>query len=231
MISIIIPVYNREKIIAKTLDSILAQTYKDFEVVLVNDGSTDNSGKAAEKYKENFSKANIKYEIVHQQNQGAQKARNNGYKLTKGEYLLFCDGDATLSPKALETLLTTLKNHPESSYAYSSFLWGKKLFRVFPFDSEKLKKMPYIHTMALIRREHFPGFDESIKKFQDWDLWLTMLEKGYEGVWIDQVLFQIHPGGTMSSWLPAFAYKYFPFLKTVKIYNDAKEIIKNKHRL
>jgi hypothetical protein len=147
--------------------------------------------------------------------------------------LFFCDADAVLKPRALEKMLYTLESNPTASYCYSSFLWGRKTFKLWPFDPEKLKEMPYIHSMSLIRREHFPesGWDESIKKLQDWDLWLTMLENGYYGVYIDEVLFKVKPGGTISSWLPAFAYKYFKFLPAVKKYNRAVKIIKEKHNL
>jgi len=87
--------------------------------------------------------------------------------------------------------------------------------------------------MALIKRADFPvgGWDESIKKFQDWDLWLTMLNAGKSGVWVDKVLFKIAPGGSISSWLPSFAYKLFPFLPSVKKYQAAMAVIKNKHGL
>jgi hypothetical protein len=99
------------------------------------------------------------------------------------------------------------------------------------FSAEKLTKMPYIHTMALIKRKDFPatGWDESIKKLQDWDLWLTMLEQGKIGYWVHQVLFTVAPGGIYSSWLPSAAYKLLPFLPAVKKYQAAVKIIKTKH--
>jgi len=93
--------------------------------------------------------------------------------------------------------------------------------------------MPYINPMALLRREHFPvgGWDESIKKFQDWDLWLTVLEAGHQGIFVPEVLYSVSTGGTMSVWLPAFAYKLCPFLPAVKKYWAAMKIIKQKHNL
>lgn len=232
MISIIIPVYNGAAKIAKTLESIKKQSYQDFEVIIVNDGSTDGVDNVCASYLKKI-ETNQFYLFINQVNQGAPAARNRGYKESKGEYLFFCDDDAVLSPLALETMLMALETHPEASYAYSSFMWGKKLFKLGEFDSEKLCQMPYIHTMSLIRREDFPegGWDISIKKLQDWDLWLTMLEKGKIGVWIPQVLFTISPGGVYSSWLPSFAYKLFPFLKAVKKYKQALKIVKEKHGL
>lgn len=237
MISIIIPIYNQAGKIGKCLDGILNQTYKDYEVIIVNDGSSDDFNKIIEKFLQTnssrLSELKKPLRIFSQENKGAPAARNRGYREARGEYLFFCDADAILKPEALKTMLNGLKQHPKASYAYSSFYWGKKLFKLGPFDAEKLKKAPYIHTMSLIRREHFPagGWDESIKKLQDWDLWLAMLEQGHVGVWIDKILFSVQPGGTISNWLPSFAYKLLPFLPTVKKYNKAMEIIKKKHHL
>lgn len=237
MISIIIPIYNQADKIGKCLDSILNQTYKDYEVIIVNDGSSDDFNKTIERFLQTSSSrlGELKkpLQIFSQGNKGAPAARNRGYREAGGDYLFFCDADAVLKPEALKTMLNGLKQRPTASYAFSSFLWGRKLFKLGPFDAEKLKKAPYIHTMSLIRREHFPasGWDESIKKLQDWDLWLTMLKQRRSGVWIDKVLFKVQPGGTISSWLPSFAYKLLPFLPSVKKYKKAMEIIKKKHNL
>lgn len=230
MISIIIPVYNGEKTIINTVKSIESQTYRDFEVVIVNDGSRDNTRSVFEKFLESF-KVENNYYFINQENKGAPAARNRGFKESRGEYLFFCDADAVLKNDTLEKMVQVLESNQEVAYTYSSFYWGKKLFKLWPFDAEKLQKMPYIHTMSLIRRNAFPGWDESVKKLQDWDLWLTMLENGHQGFFIDEALFKIKPGGTISSWLPAFAYKAFPFLPSVKKYNQALKVIKDKHNL
>ncbi|MEA3463634.1 MAG: glycosyltransferase family A protein [Patescibacteria group bacterium] len=231
MISIIIPVYNQAKKLSQCLDSILRQTYSNYEIIIVNDGSTDNIEKVMQQQITTFGN---KLSIIGQGNKGAPSARNKGFSKSQGEYILFCDADAILKPQALEVMFKTLQGNPKASYAYSSFLWGRKLFRLWPFNAKKLKTMPYIHSTSLIRREHFPAvsWDESIKKLQDWDLWLTMLEQGHIGIWINQVLFTISGGGyTMSSWLPSFTYKLLPFLPSVKKYNKAVEIIKEKHKI
>jgi len=232
MISIIIPVYNQAEKIIKTLASIERQTWRDFEVIIVNDGSSDGVENICAAYFKK-TKTDNHYFFINQKNQGAPAARNRGLQEAKGDYLFFCDADAVIFPEALETMFRTLEANPVVSYAYSSFMWGKKLFKLTAFDPEKLKKMPYIHTMALIKRADFPvgGWDINIKKLQDWDLWLTMLDNGKFGVWIPQVLFMVSPGGTISSWLPSFAYKFFPFLAEVKKYNQALKIVKEKHGL
>jgi hypothetical protein len=228
MISIVIPVYNQAKKLAKCLDSITEQSYKNYEVIVVNDGSQENIGVVIDKFKPVFG-AKLKY--LMQNNQGAPVARNHGAKEAKGDFLLFCDADLVMQPNMLQTMLKTLKNNERASYAYSSFKFGPKTFKLWDFDEAKLKQMPYITTTSLIRTKDFPGFDENLKKFQDWDLWLTMLEQGHTGVWIDEVLFSVAGGGTMSSWLPSPAYKLMPWLGPVRKYKKAMEIIKKKHNL
>lgn len=232
MISIIIPVYNGAMTIVKTLESINKQTNQDFEVIIVNDGSIDDVDNVCARYFKKI-KSDKNYLFINQSNLGAPAARNRGFAEAKGNYLFFCDDDAVLHPQALEIMLTTLENHSEASYSYSSFMWGKKLFKLNAFDPDKLRHMPYIHTMALIRRVDFPsdGWDVNIKKLQDWDLWLTMLDNGKIGVFIPQILFTVSPGGIISSWLPSFAYKLLPFLPAVKKYNQALKIVKEKHGL
>ncbi len=224
MISIIIPVYNQAKKLEQCLASLDKQTYKDLEIIIVDDGSKDSVESCIK---------NIECKIIRQENKGAPAARNRGYKEAQGDYILFCDADSILKPMALEIMLNVLVNHPEVSYTYSNFLWGKKLFRLKQFSKKEIEAGPCIHTMSLIRREHFPkqGWDESIKKLQDWDLWLSMLKEGHNGIWIDKILLKIQLGGTISSWLPKFAYKIFPFLPQVKKYRKAITILKKKHNL
>jgi glycosyltransferase involved in cell wall biosynthesis len=233
MISIIIPAYNRSEQLRCCLDSIMAQTFKNFEVIIINDGSTDNSLDIAKEYKKKFEEVNINCKIIDQENKGAPNARNHGFQASKGEYVIFCDADAILQRSCLWDMVNALQNNPEASYAYSSFYWGNKFFKLQPFDGKKLRQMPYIHTISLIRTKAFPttGWDEGIKKLQDWDLWLTMLEEGHQGIWLDKNLFRVCPNGNISSWLPSFAYKIFPFLPAAKKYLAAVRSVKEKHGL
>ncbi|MBU0722442.1 glycosyltransferase family 2 protein [Patescibacteria group bacterium] len=228
MISIIIPVYNQAEHLMHCLVSIKKQTYDNYEIIVVNDGSTDNVIAVIEKFKQIFG-FNLTYS--EQENKGASAARNKGDKLAKGEYIIFCDADVVMKPTMLELMLNTLKHNQSASFCYSSFILGYKKFKLWSYDVEKLKIMPYIHTTSLIKKEHFPGFDETLKKFQDWDLWLTMLDHGHAGVWVNQVLFKVAVTGTqtMSNWLPSFIYKLLPWLPAVKKYNQAMSIIKKKH--
>ncbi|MGL6107353.1 bifunctional glycosyltransferase/CDP-glycerol:glycerophosphate glycerophosphotransferase [Romboutsia sp.] len=102
-ISIIIPVYNVEEYISYTLDSVLNQTLKEIEIILIDDGSTDNSKTIIEEYSKKYN--NIK--IIYQQNSGPSKARNRGIELAKGEFITFADSDDILPPKSLEVRYNT----------------------------------------------------------------------------------------------------------------------------
>ncbi len=229
-ISVIIPAYQHAREIPLCLDSIFRQTFTDFEVIVVNDGSTDRTLEALAPYRDRIT-------VVTQENRGAPAARNRGFTLSRGPYVLFCDADVVMRPEYLATMLATLERHPEASYAYSSFRYGLKKFRSWPFDADRLRTMNYIMTSSVIRREHFPGFDESIRRFQDWDLWLTMLEQGRIGVWIPEILFTVIPHKEgISRWLPRFAYR-FPWkkfgirIRAVDAFVAAERIIKEKHHL
>ena len=100
-VSIIIPIYNNEKYLMESIDSVLNQTFQDFEIISINDGSTDNSLKILEEY----AKKDSRIKIVTQENKGAGSARNEGLKLAKGEYLAFLDGDDFYNLDFLEKML------------------------------------------------------------------------------------------------------------------------------
>ncbi|OGG43102.1 hypothetical protein A2841_03855 [Candidatus Kaiserbacteria bacterium RIFCSPHIGHO2_01_FULL_48_10] len=231
LVSVIIPTYQHADELPGCLESLFSQTISPSEIIVVNDGSTDHTKEILQPYEARGVR------VINQQNQGAPSARNRGFDTSTGEFVLFCDADVVLRPDALEKMLQTLEAHPKTSYAYSSFQFGFKTFTLWPFDAEKLRRMPYIHTSSLIRREYFPRFDESLKRLQDWDLFLTLLEQGHEGVWVPEILFTVKARKNgMSEWLPSFIYKIpWPVLgytpKAVRKYRQAESIIRQKHHL
>lgn len=106
-VSIIVPVYNVDSYIRKCIDSILTQTYTDYELILVDDGSTDMSGDICEKY----SVKDSRVKVIHKINGGQSSARNIGIDNAKGEYLSFIDADDYVSPIMIETLLNLIDNN------------------------------------------------------------------------------------------------------------------------
>ncbi len=101
LISVIIPVYNVEEYLRECVDSVLCQTYKNFEIILVDDGSTDSSGKICDEYIEKDERVTV----IHQKNGGLSAARNAGISETNGDYVYFLDSDDYITENALETLL------------------------------------------------------------------------------------------------------------------------------
>lgn len=238
MISVIIPTYKEARHLTQTLDHLLNQTYQNFEIIIIDDGLYKEARENIEKYLENKNKGNIK--LIKQTPAGAPTARNKGVGESKGEFLFFCDDDVILKKEALEKLESALRKNPEVSYVYCDFYLGFKSFKTFDFNAERLKKMPYISVISLVRRDHFPGYDQSLKKFQDWDLWLTMLKNKHIGFHLPEILFKALPRKQgLSSWLPSFVYKIpwriFPFKffvpQAIKKYQEGMRIIKEKHQL
>lgn len=232
-IAVVIPCFNHSNVLRRTLEGIVKQKLKPQEVVVVDDGSTDNPASIVEDFKTTLPIRFIRFE----ENRGAPAARNEGARQTTSSLLLFLDADAELVPNALETFAQTLDEHLETDFAYANFLWGAKRFKAQPFDVVELKRRNFIHTSSLMRRSVFPGFDESLKKFQDWDLWLTMAERGSKGVWINRELYRIEPRRDgLSRWLPRVAYlipwQKLGFIpKDVTKYREAEEIVRKKHRI
>jgi glycosyltransferase involved in cell wall biosynthesis len=147
-----------------TLDSLANQTFKDFVI----------------------------YEIEDTEYRGAPWARNEGFiRAPKNEFTLFSDNDIAWEPTALETLINALKDNPDAAYAYGSY----EVEGVIgigdsqDFDGAELVRRNYISTMSLIRTHLFNGFDETLGRLQDWDLWLSMLWDGYKGIYCGKKIF------------------------------------------
>lgn len=101
LISVIIPVYNVEEYLRECIDSVLSQTYENYEIILVNDGSTDSSGKICDEYAEGYQHITV----IHKENSGPSKTRNVGLEAAKGEYIYFLDSDDYIDKKTFEKLL------------------------------------------------------------------------------------------------------------------------------
>lgn len=230
MISIIIPTYQEAKVLPNTLRSLFKQSIQDVEILLIDDGSTDDTESKVQPFLSRIQYSKRPHE-------GRQQARNFGLKHAKGEYVIVCDADIQMRSDCLEKMLRGLEENPSAAFAYSSFRWGWKKFASFPFDAERLKKMNYINMASLVRREMHPGFDESIGRLQDWDVWLTIATKGGSGIYIPEQLFSIgeHRGG-LSRWLPSIAYK-IPWKKigvavpSLESYDHWKKFIQHKHSI
>lgn len=129
MISVIVPIYNVEKYIVKCLESIVNQDYKDFELLLVNDGTKDNSIELANNY---LKEKDINYKVINKENGGLASARNAGIKQAKGDYISFIDSDDTIAPNFLSTFKENIEKE-NVDFAFSNFEFVKE--QTYPIDS------------------------------------------------------------------------------------------------
>jgi len=171
MISIIIPTYNCAKYLRKCLESLKLQTFKDYEIIVVDDGSTDKTAEVIEDFYLTY---------IYQPHQNANVARNLGYKNADEDrpYVIFCDADCVYKPNFLMELYRGLESNPNAPFAYGNFYFKGEMLMAHTtgeFNYIHLLNENYIDTSALIRKEFFPGFDENLKRLQDWDLWLNIV--------------------------------------------------------
>lgn len=235
LISIIIPVYNHARELRHSFASILHQVYSQLEIIVVDDGSTDNFDFVIDGIIAKH--ANLKIKVIRQSNHGAASARNVGLNSASGQLVIFWDADTLARPDMLSLLKQALDAKPEGAYAYSDYKFGWKKMPSQCFNAADLKRNNYIDVTALIRREVLSPnpFDESLKRFQDWDLWLTLLENKKFGVYVPRILYKKIIGGrrriSLSYWLPGFVYKLPWKISAVRRYLAAKEIVLAKHGL
>lgn len=186
LVSIIVPTYNRCEFVQQAIDSVLAQTFQDFELIVVDDGSTDGTGDVLK------TRYGGKIIYIWQENQGGPVARNTGISSAKGKYIALLDSDDFWLPEKLSRQVPVLENNPEVAVVLCQAWYvdnkGQRLgeqplgvnTRSSDFSVEKLllyNKIPAGSTTALIRRsvlDRVGGFSKDIRFGAEWDLWLRM---------------------------------------------------------
>lgn len=127
VVSIIVPVYNTEKYFAKCIDSILAQTFFDFECLLIENGSSDNSGNLCD----NYAAKDSRIKVVHQEGKGVSFARNTGLDMAVGQWIVFVDSDDWIEPNLLEVALKTAQEHPADIIQWNYISEGGRQIKKF----------------------------------------------------------------------------------------------------
>jgi glycosyltransferase involved in cell wall biosynthesis len=183
--SIIIPVYNKVRFIKETINSVLAQTFTDFELIIINDGSTDGSEKAITA----FIDPRIKY--FTQQNQGVSAARNLGISKASADYITFLDADDIWNLEFLEEMRQLIRDYP-SEKVYSAAIETESAGRIIPakyslditkgiqvvnYFTASLRETIICTSCAVFHREVFEtagDFDKTLKSGEDTDLWIRI---------------------------------------------------------
>lgn len=246
MFSIIIPLYNKASYVRKTVDSVLKQTYKNFELIIINDGSTDNSLSIVQQ----FNDPRIK--IVSQKNQGVSAARNNGVKAAKFDYIAFLDADDWWDTNFLADMYNLVREYAEAG------LYGCKYYKVKNGDliESRVGVKPnftsgYIDyftvysdtfwtpincSFVVIKKSVFNdigGFDTSLKFGEDFQLWVRIALK-YKVAYLNQCLAYSNQDVQVSNRALGNSQNYSPdthfifnlgFLKSKEIENNELKIL------
>ncbi|MCB8593367.1 glycosyltransferase [Faecalibacillus intestinalis] len=187
--SIIIPIYNAERHLKSCLDSIVNQNYLNYEVLLIDDGSTDKSGEICDDYVSRFKK----FKVIHKENKGVSNARNKGIELSQGEYLLFVDSDDFLSETYLSSIYSVIeKSNPSvvvnsSYYIYSQnsyFCETYAISNISEITSENITDLllervyPSALWMSVYKRSLLDNhrLDETIHFYEDLDFQLSLVD-------------------------------------------------------
>ncbi|WP_439483236.1 glycosyltransferase family 2 protein [Cyclobacterium plantarum] len=186
LVSVVIPCYNQGKYLTETVQSVLASRYRPLEVLIVNDGSTDDSLEIALHLKEKHEELTV----IEQVNGGVAKARNTGIKAAKGEIILPLDGDDKISADYIGAAVGLLGDRPEVKVVYCKAVKfseaGQKPWKLKPFSLRALARDNMIFVAALFRKADalaVGGFSEEMHMGrEDWEFWIKMLKDGGEVV-------------------------------------------------
>jgi glycosyltransferase involved in cell wall biosynthesis len=200
IVSVIIPIYNGEKTIGETIESVLKQTFTDFEVLVIDDGSQDSTLEVINKIQDS------RLKVFSYPNAGVSASRNRGLTHATGEFISFLDADDLWTPDKLEAQVKALQDNPQAAVAYSWTDWidrsgqflrsgGHITVNGNAYETLLLRDFVESGSNPLIRREALAevgNFDESLAHGEDWDLWLRLAAR-YEFITVPapQILYRV----------------------------------------
>lgn len=200
-ISILMGIYNCASTLAEAIDSIINQTYSNWELIMCEDGSKDNTREVAEKYVNKFPDK-IKL-LINEKNMGLNYTLNRCLKEASGDYIARMDGDDISLPHRFETELKFLENNSQFSIVSSSMIlfdengdWGKIVHKAEPQGSDFVYKNQICHAPCMVKKEAYfdvDGYtvDEKLLRVEDYHLWIKMYAKGYKAFNIEEPLYKM----------------------------------------
>lgn len=230
LVSIIMPAYNAEKTIVESIESVLRQTYKNWELIIVNDGSKDSTTAVVLAFNDE------RLRLIEQENGGVANARNNGINNAKGEYIAFLDSDDLWVEEKLERQIGTLEGGKyKMSYAKTwCFEENSNQIRdcfvnvALDFvDRDKILIYDFIPILTVLIAkdvlDEVGCFDETLHGVEDWDLWIRVLQK-YEAIYSDDFLakYRISSTGLSGNFQKHFMEEEKVWMKHIDLYS--KEI-------
>lgn len=210
-VSVIIPAHNYGCFLQEAVESVRAQTYSDWELVIVDDGSSDDTPLVGARLAEQ----DPRITFLRTENRGVAHARNTAMERAQGEFIMPLDADDLLCPQALARFVTALRSDPKSGYAFSNL----ENINILPGDMRVWLQGPFMRGRITIENTAASAsmwrrdlFEQGVRYrqliFEDWDLWLQIVAKGYRGCYIPEVLFKyrLHLSGRTAK----NKYRYFP---------------------
>jgi glycosyltransferase involved in cell wall biosynthesis len=216
-VSVIIPTYNRASLLGTAIESVLGQTFRDLELVVVDDGSSDGTELVVRRYQE----TDARVRFVRQENRGISAAMNAGIRASRGQCIARVDSDDQWLPELLATEVAILDARPEIGMVYSKGQWARSDLTPLPdaighaphFPDHTLRSLlwgdPTCNITVVARRECFERagfFDESLASSEDWDMWLRTAVY-YDFCFVDCVLSLVrgHDGSMTGAQSQSFA--------------------------
>lgn len=205
VVSVIIPCHNYARFLPEAVESVARQTFTNYEIVIVNDGSTDDTECVARELITNH--PDIPITLVTHENRGLPGARNSGIRRARGKYIQPLDADDKLHPEYLASLVRHLDDNPNLAFAYSGFeLFGDlaDIARVYDGDQNfslpRLLNINYVTVCALFSRDAWKdvgGYRESMRHgYEDWEFYITLAEAGHLGGFVDRRLYLYRKHGS-----------------------------------
>lgn len=188
-VSIIVPCYNYAHFLAEALDSVMAQTYSNWECIIVNDGSPDNTEEVALEY----CRKDKRFSYYYKENGGHSSARNFGIKQSNGIYILPLDPDDILADYFLEKAVVVLDKNKAVKivcFEVQSFGDSNDILKMPGYDLRSLLVVNYLVNTCMFRKEDFEqtdGYDETMLAFEDWNLWISILKTGGEAIGLPDI--------------------------------------------
>ena len=202
LVSVIIPAYNQALYVSQTIQSVLEQTCADYELIVVDDGSTDETPRILAGVQD------TRIRVIRQPNAGLSAARNTGLRQSSAPLVTFLDADDFFLPDKLEVLSKYLENHPDIGLVVGRARYVDHIGNTIAEQvktpprlalPELLLENPICVSGILLRRiwlERIGVFDEALRACEDWDLWLRLIAAGCQMAWVEHlvVAYRVHPG-------------------------------------
>jgi glycosyltransferase involved in cell wall biosynthesis len=202
-VSVLIPTYNQAAYLPAAIESVLQQTWSDLELIVVNDGSTDQTRRVLRRFE-----SEPRIRITHQENKKLPGALNTGLRQARGEFLTWTSSDNLMLPTMLETLVKALRLNPEVSLVYADWELINRdanvlgVIRTLDYDPYLLMRTNYINACFLYRRicqDEVGFYNANYLHVEDWEYWLRLSER-FQMMHVPQVLYQyrVHPDSLTS---------------------------------